>query len=43
MTLLNKFIDDEGEQTVVYGISREEWQIFSDELIGITQMRFMDN
>ena len=26
MTLLNKFIDDEGEQTVVYGISREEWQ-----------------
>lgn len=26
MTLLNKFIDDEGKQTVVYGISREEWQ-----------------
>lgn len=26
MTLLNEFIDDEGEQTVVYGISREEWQ-----------------
>lgn len=26
MILLNKFIDAEGEQTVVYGISREEWQ-----------------
>ena len=26
MTLLNEFIDDEGEQTVVYGIRREEWQ-----------------
>lgn len=26
MTLLGEFTDDEGEQTVVYGISREEWQ-----------------
>ena len=26
MTLLHAFTDDEGEQTVVYGISREEWQ-----------------
>ena len=26
MTLLNKFTDDEGEQSVVYGISRNEWQ-----------------
>ncbi len=26
MTLLNEFTDDEGEQTVVYGIRREEWQ-----------------
>ena len=26
MTLLNKFTDDEGEQSIVYGISRSEWQ-----------------
>lgn len=26
MTLLNEFTDDEGEQSVVYGISRDEWQ-----------------
>ena len=26
MTLLNEFTDSEDEQTVVYGISREEWQ-----------------
>ncbi len=26
MTLLNEFTGDEGEQTVVYGISRKEWQ-----------------
>lgn len=25
MTLLSEFTDDEGEQTVVYGISRAEW------------------
>lgn len=25
MSLLDEFIDDENEQTVVYGISREEW------------------
>ena len=24
--LMNEFSDDEGERTVVYGISREEWQ-----------------
>ncbi len=26
MTLLDEFIDDEGDQTVVYGISRTEWK-----------------
>jgi RimJ/RimL family protein N-acetyltransferase len=26
MTLLEEFTDEEGEQTVVYGISRTEWQ-----------------
>ena len=26
MTLINEFSYDEGERTVVYGISREEWQ-----------------
>lgn len=26
MTLLSEFTDNEGEQTVVYGISREKWQ-----------------
>ena len=26
MTILDEFTDDEGEQTVVYGISRHEWQ-----------------
>ncbi len=26
MTLLNEFTDDEDDQTVVYAISREEWQ-----------------
>lgn len=25
MTLLSEFTDDEGDQTVVYGISRAEW------------------
>lgn len=27
MTLLDEFTDDMGEQTVVYGISRHEWQV----------------
>ena len=35
MTLLDEFTDDEGEQTVVYGISRHEWQAQNTAHAGI--------